>query len=407
MTKLYFNDIRFEDKGNKIKLRFLKIFYTYIDRDLLEKISKFKLNGNEIIFKDVSEKKVQRRFSQLLEKSFLNLKNSVTRRKTVYIHKNSEIPLIGSVYFGIIERGTNIIELRPITGCNLNCIYCSVDEGPSSRKRIDFVVEKDYMVYELKKLIKYKLKERYIDNFDIHINSQGEPLLYADIVDLVKDIKAIKEVKTISIDTNGTLLTKGLIDKLAKAGLTRFNLSLNSMDEKTAKKIANSPYNLKKVKDIAGYITKKTDLIIAPVWVAGINDKDMPKLIEFSKKIKAGKSCPPIGIQSFLRYRYGRNPAKEMRMEEFFKKLEVLEKKHDIKLTVKEGFDLIKTKELRKPFKKKEIIDAEIILPGRLKNERLAKAKERIISIPKCFKEGSVKVKLTRTKHNIFFGEAI
>lgn len=403
MAELKFKDLSFENFNDKIQVNFLKIFYFYLDKPSLNKISKFNINKNKIIFENISEQKVQRKFNLLLQQGFKNLKNKITGRPAVYIHKNSGIPLIGSFYFGIVDRGTNILEVRPITGCNLNCIYCSVDEGTPSKRKIDLVIEKDYLIEELKQLINFK----NVNNIEVHINAQGEPLLYADITDLIRDIKQIKDVKTISLDTNSTLLTKELVDKLAESGLTRINLSLNALNPQIAQKIANKPYNLKKVLEIAEYIPKKLDLIIAPVWVPGYNGKEIPKLIEFAKKIKAGKNCPPIGIQSYLNYRFGRNPVKPMPLEAFFKKLKEFEKEHNISLTVKENFEIIKTKELPKPFKRKEIIKAEIIIPGRLNNEKLAIAKNRIISIPNCYKDGTVRIKITRAKHNIFFGELV
>ena len=47
-------------------------------------------------------------------------------------------------------------------------------------------------------------------------------------------------------------------------------------------------------------------------------------------------------------------------------------------------------------------------MPGRLKNEKIAVAKERTISIPNCYKDkGKTKLKITRSKHNIFIGTPI
>ena len=112
------------------------------------------------------------------------------------------------------------------------------------------------------------------NNIDAHINAQGEPTLYADMVELVRDIMSIKGVKTSSIDTNGLLLTKQYVDELADAGLTRINLSLHALDPEKATKLAGYPYNLNKVLEIAKYIPKtKMDLIIVPVWMPGFNDE--------------------------------------------------------------------------------------------------------------------------------------
>ena len=405
MAELIFKDLSFEEKDSKVRVNFLKLFYFEIDKSVLKSIGNFKIDSNKIEFDYISDKKAQRKFNMLLSKGLIQLKNRLNNKTTIYIHKNSGIPLMGTNYFGLIDRGTNIIEIKPITSCNLGCIYCSVDEGPLSRRKVDFVVEKDYIVQEFKKLVDFK-QEDYID---AHINSQGEPLLYAHMVELVADIAKIPQVKSISIDTNGTLLTEKLIDELAAAGLTRINLSLNALDQEIADKMAGFPYNLKKVMALAKYIPKKMDLIIAPVWLPGYNDNEIVKLAKFAQEVGAGKKCPPIGIQNFLYYRFGRNPTKAVEMDSFYKKMRDLEQKHDVKLIYdKDDFNVKKCKELPKPFKKRDIIEAELVFPGRLNKEMLAVTQDRLISVPNCYKnKGIVKLKIRRTKHNIFLGELL
>jgi len=369
----------------------------------LNKIGKFKAEGNSIIFQGISEKRAERRFNSLLAKGFRDLKNTVSGKRTIYIHKNSGIPLIGSNSFGLIDRNTSIIDIRPITSCNLNCIFCSIDAGLSSKNQVDFVVEREYLVEEFKKLVDFKECD-----VEVHLGTQGEPLLYAEIIELIKDLSSIKKVKTISMDTNGTLLTEELVDRLAEAGLTRINLSLNAMDKNLARKLAGCDYNVEKIKKIAYYATKKIELAIAPVLVPGFNDDEMKKLIEFAKKLKSNRKGYFIGIQNFLNYRFGRNPCKQMPWDKFYLIIKDLEKKTNTKLILgPEDFNIQKTKKLPKPFKKGQIIKAEILCPGRLKNEMLAVASNRVISIPNCFKKGIVKIKITRTKHNIFMGKLV
>jgi len=404
MAVLTFKDFTFEDKKNKVRVNFLKIFYFDVDKESLEKIGKFKINNNKIGFIKISENKAQRKFNQLLEKGFNNLKNKLTNKKAIYIHKNSGIPLIGTNYFGLIDRGTNLIEIKPLTSCNLSCIFCSVDEGPKSKRNLDFVIEKDYLVEEFRKIVEFKQNT----HIDAHINAQGEPLLYADIIELVEDIAKIKQVNAISIDTNGTLLNKKLIDDLAKAGLTRINLSLHSLGQEIANKMAGSKYNLTKVKEIAAYIAKKMDLILVPVWLKGYNDNELAKLAKFAEKIGAGKTGPGIGIQNFLGYKFGRNPIKPVEMDVFYKKLQDLEKKHNISLICKqEDFKIEKCDGLPKPFKRGNIVKVKTMFPGRLKNEMLAISNNRIISIPSCHKEGYVNIRIKKSKHNIFLGELL
>ncbi len=405
MAELIFKDLSFEKQDDQVKVNFLKLFYSYIDEESLIKIAPFQISKNSINFKDISENSARRKFDFLLANAFKNLKNKLNNKSTIYIHQSSGIPLIGTNYFGLIDRGTNIIEVKPITSCNISCVFCSVDEGPTSRRKSDFVVEKDYLVNEFRKIVEFKNS----DKIDAHINAQGEPTLYADMVELVRDIMSIKGVKTSSIDTNGLLLTKQYVDELADAGLTRINLSLHALEPKLATQLAGYPYNLKKVLEIAEYIPKtKMDLIIVPVWMPGFNDEELPKLAKFANEIGAGKQCPPIGIQNMLNYRFGRNPVDEKPMEEFYTKMKYLEEKHNIKLIFdKSAFNVEELPELPKPFKKDQVIEAKIMLPGRIGNEKLAVAKERLISIPNCYKEigGNVKLRIKRTKHNIFLGE--
>src|SRR3989338_7731461 len=400
MAELLFKDLSFEKEKDKVKVNFLKIFYSYLEEDKLRKIASFDVNKHSIFFKDVSEHSARKKFEFLLFNSFKNLKNKLNKKTTIYIHQSSGIPLIGTNYFGLIDRGTNIIEVKPITSCNISCVFCSVDEGHYSRRKVDFVVEKDYLVNEFRKIIEFKGSS----NIDAHINAQGEPTLYADMIELVRDIMSIKGVKRSSIDTNGTLLSKQLVDELAEAGLTRINLSLNALDPEKAQKLAGHPYNLSKVMEIARYIPTKMDLIIAPVWVPGYNDDELPKLARFAEEIRAGKNCPAIGIQNMLNYRFGRNPVESVPMEQFYSKMRELEQQHSIKLVFdKTAFKVEELPELPKPFTKEQVIEAEIGLPGRIGNEMLAMAQDRLISVPDCHKETGerVKLRIKRTKHNV------
>ncbi len=410
MSELKFKDIYFEKDKDKIKVNFLRLFYCYLEESRLKRIAPFAISKNSIIFENIPENRARKKMEFLLTDAFKNLRNKLNNKKTIYIHQSSGIPLIGTNYFGLIDRGTNIIEVKPITSCNISCIFCSIDEGPYSKRKNDFVVEKDYLVNEFKRIVEFKTQQFSNANIDAHINAQGEPTLYFDIVELVRDIMSIKGVKRSSIDTNGTLLTKQYIDKLAEAGLTRINLSLNALTPEKAQKLAGYPYNLNKVIEMAKYIPTKMDLIIAPVWVPSFNDEEIPKLAKFAQEIGAGKNCPSIGIQNLLNYRFGRNPVKSLSMEEFYKKMRELEKKHNVKLIFdKLAFEVEDLPELPKPFKKGQIVEAEIVLPGRIGNEMLAVAKDRLISVPYCHYEigSKVRLRIRRTKHNIFLGELL
>ncbi len=401
MVTLSFETLRFEEKNDQVKVIFLRMFTFNIPKDELDRIGTWHVGDTTIEFSDASEKKVNNKFNQLLFHGFSNLTNILNGKKTVYVHQQSGIPIIGNIAFGLIDRGTNIIEVKPITGCNIKCVYCSVNEDV---RPVDFVVEKDYLVAEFKRLVKLKGG----DHIEAHIGGQSEPTLYADLIPLVADLAKIPQVKVISVDTNGTMLTNERIDALVAAGMNRFNFSLNAMDPAVAKKIANAGYDLPTILKTIKYIAAKTNLIIAPVWVPGFNDGEMSKIIEFVKQLKQElpDSNITLGIQNFLEYKFGRNPAKQKTWEQFYAELKELEQQHSVKLIVSaDDYKILPAPELPKPFKKGDVVKARIIGPGRLTGEKLAVAQERTISLMNCDKpKGDARVKIVRSKHNIFAG---
>ena len=57
----------------------------------------------------------------------------------------------------------------------------------------------------------------------------GEPLLRKDIIPLVEMISKVPEIKEIAMTTNGQML-KQIAPELKKAGLSRLNISLDSLN---------------------------------------------------------------------------------------------------------------------------------------------------------------------------------
>jgi len=224
----------------------------------------------------------------------------------VKITKKSEIPLLGSVYFGIIDRGTNLLQVRPSCGCNLNCPFCSVDAGPESTTRTtSYEVEMEYLIEAVREIAGFKG-----NGVECHIDSPGEPVMYPHLPELIAELKKIDEVSIISLQTNGTLLNTAKIAALESAGLDRINLSLHALDPAIAKTLAGVDwFDIDTLVNTAKAIARSNiDLLIAPVYVPGINDDEIPKLIRFAQEIGAGKRFPPLGIQKFERYKYGRSP---------------------------------------------------------------------------------------------------
>jgi uncharacterized protein len=392
MVLFKYNNLSFSEQNDKVKVTFLNIYYFYLDKNELKFIGDYKLTPNSIEFSgQKKEANITQKFEFMLSEGFNGLKSSINNKPALYVHRNSGIPLIGTNEFGIIDRGTNAIEIKPMTTCNIDCIFCSVDH---TKRASDVVVEADYLIDELKKVI--KIKENIVN---IHIGSQGDPSLYGNLEYLVKEIRKIKQIGPISMVSNGVIITKQMADRLIKAGMTHFHISLHTTNQEMADKLANSKYPVKKVMDVCRYIAKKAHLLLVPVWVPGINDKDVEEVIKFSKEIGAG-----IGVQNFLEYKFGKKPANPLPMKVFYQRLEQLEEKLDVDLTTLGGdLKIVPDNRLPKPFKKGEVITVEIKAKDRMKNAVLAVAKERVVTVINCQRlEGQIKVKLIRDKDNIF-----
>ncbi len=403
MAQLQFSTLSFQNKEDALQVTLLRLFQIIIPTEEVEKIGTFSLaDAHTIDFPKLDQEKAETKFSFLLAKYFNKLKNKLTGNPVTYIHRNYGIPLIGNVAFGIVYRNSSIIEIKPVTSCNLDCVYCSISEGLSNKKH-DFVVEKDYLVEELQKVIDF-----VNEPVEVHIGVQGEPFLYADMENLFADLQAMDKVHTISIDTNGTLLNKEYIDRIAKYDKLQLNLSLDAIDEEKAKLIAGTKnYNIGHVKETITYASKKLKVIVAPVLTQGYNEDEMEKIIQFIKSLEVQ---PILGIQNFLKYKTGRDPADEIPWEKFYGMLGEWEKKYDIKLKLsKEDFNIRKTREMPKPFKEGDVVSAVLKCPDRFPNSSIGVANGRNISVPGCsFKEWKkVKVKIVRDKHNVFVGRLV
>ena len=104
-----------------------------------------------------------------------------------YIDSKSDIPLMGVDFLGVIDRGTNIIELKPLTLCNLRCKYCFVSAGDYNT---NFVANADYLVGKVKQIA--KLKGNY--DLEIHLAPYGEILLYRELFKLLNNLSEIEGV---------------------------------------------------------------------------------------------------------------------------------------------------------------------------------------------------------------------
>ncbi|GAC1392820.1 MAG: GTP 3',8-cyclase MoaA [Ktedonobacteraceae bacterium] len=137
----------------------------------------------------------------------------------------SEIPSSGLLVDSYGRRIRNM-RISLTDKCNFRCTYCMPAEG------LPWLKKADILSYEEIERIARIAVSLGIEQIRL---TGGEPLVRRDVPELVRQLRAIEGLHSVSITTNGILL-KQQARALAEAGLTRLNVSLDSLQrEKFAK----------------------------------------------------------------------------------------------------------------------------------------------------------------------------
>ncbi|MBE3560291.1 MAG: GTP 3',8-cyclase MoaA [Ktedonobacteraceae bacterium] len=103
--------------------------------------------------------------------------------------------------------------------CNFRCTYCMPAEG------LPWLKKAEILTYEEIVRISRVAVSMGIEQIRL---TGGEPLVRRDVPDLVRQLHQIPGLRSLSLTTNGVLL-KQQAGALAEAGLTRINVSLDSL----------------------------------------------------------------------------------------------------------------------------------------------------------------------------------
>ena len=103
--------------------------------------------------------------------------------------------------------------------CNFRCTYCMPAEGLPWLKKSE--------IFSYEEIVRVARVAVSIGIEQIRLTG-GEPLVRRDVPELVRMLHEIEGLRSLSITTNGILL-KHLAGPLAEAGLTRVNVSLDSL----------------------------------------------------------------------------------------------------------------------------------------------------------------------------------
>jgi cyclic pyranopterin phosphate synthase len=150
--------------------------------------------------------------------------------------------------------------------CNLSCIYCHKEGEKSPKDQIS--------AEEIAEVL------RVAATFEIRSVkfTGGEPLLRTDLIDIVTSVPRAMES---SLTTNGTLLAD-CAPALKDAGLRRVNVSLDSLNPETYKKITG----IDRLSDVLAGIEAALDAGLTPVKLnmvvlEGINDNEIDDFLAY------------------------------------------------------------------------------------------------------------------------------
>jgi len=321
-----------------------------------------------------------------------------------------DTPLVGSVAFGLIDRGTNVIQVRPSSSCLLSCVFCSTDAGPCSRRRrAEYTVGLDHIMEWFRAMAAMKG-----NGIEAHIDTVGDPFTYPKLADLVQGLADTEGVSTISLQTHGVLMDEANVSELADAGLDRINLSIDSTDPEQARILSGTPgYDLLKVIRTAKYVCSETgmDLLVAPVWVHPLNDGELGKLVRLAKDIGAGRRWPMMGIQKCEFHPHGRRMKgmKQVSWYEFYRRMKEVGDAEGASLVLKPSdFGIKPANTIAVPYRQGEKVRVRVIGPGWLGGESLAVTRDgqRAVTVVggELDQGADVRVRLLRTKDNILIG---
>ncbi len=311
-----------------------------------------------------------------------NTSGIILRGRVALISK--PLPLMGHIGFGIIDRGYNVLQIRVSSLCYLSCVFCSVNAGRRSPRVLEFMVDDPSWLSEwVKWAISFKGKTHLL--FD----AAGEPLTNPKLPDFIEAVSKIRDVLSITVETRLYPHDKNMIDRLIEAGVNRFNISIDSMDPVLAKRLAGTDlYDVNKVIELVEYIHshKNVGVHLTPVWIPGVNDREIEKIILWAKERGFGDKGPSLGIQKYVIHKHGRKipGVKEWSWTEFYKKLSTLEKKYGVRLILEpRDYDMERAGRIPIPYKKGDIIKASILIPGWLRGEYIAlpQKRDRVVTI--------------------------
>ncbi len=168
-------------------------------------------------------------------------------------------------------RNINYLRISVTDRCNLRCIYCMPLEG------VPQMSHSELLSYEEIQTVVRAAAELGINRIRL---TGGEPLVRAELPELVRMLSRIEGIEELSLTTNGVFLKKYALE-LKQAGLSRVNVSLDTLKADKFRYITRLGELQGVLEGIeaakkAGFEPVKTNTVV----MRGINDDE---ILDFAK----------------------------------------------------------------------------------------------------------------------------
>lgn len=171
------------------------------------------------------------------------------------------------------NRPHDYLRISVTDRCNLRCVYCMPAEG------VQFLKHSELLTYEeIEEVVRVGAK---LGIKKIRLTG-GEPLVRKDLEVLVSKLSSIDGIEDISLTTNGIFLAKQA-KILKEAGITRVNISLDSLRPERFKEITRGG-DVQQVLDgiEASFEVGFQPIKINTVLMKGFNDDEIPDFLRMT-----------------------------------------------------------------------------------------------------------------------------
>ena len=175
-----------------------------------------------------------------------------------------------------LARPLRDLRISVMDRCNFRCPYCMPRETYHDKYR--FLGSRERLSFE--EIVRLTRLFVSLGVRKLRLTG-GEPLLRANLADLVSDLSEIPNVEDIALTTNGVLLAK-YASELKAAGLKRVTISLDSLDPEVFSRMSGG---FGGIEDVLDGIEHARRAGLAPIKVnaviqRGVNDQTALDLVE-------------------------------------------------------------------------------------------------------------------------------